>query len=117
MGRPKKTEAELRKSITGVRLTGAEREFLASEADVCGLSVSSFIRKRSLGRRIVPKADLRVLAELRRLGGLLKHIHNETNGAYSDLTSDCLKEMAAYVRNLNAEMEGRRRAPVRRQDE
>ena len=105
MGKP---AHEQRKAITTVRLTKAEREFLASEADVCGLSVSSLIRGRSLGKRVTSKADLRVLAELRRLGGLLKHLHNETKGAYSALTSDCLREIAAYIRKLSAEIEEKR---------
>jgi len=105
MGKP---AHEQRKAITTVRLTEAEREFLASEADVCGLSVSSLIRSRSLGKRVTSKADLRVLAELRRLGGLLKHIHNETKGAYSALTSNCLKEIAAYIHDMNAELDKRR---------
>jgi hypothetical protein len=109
MGRQRKSESELRKSLIGVRLTESEREFLASEADVCGLSLSSLIRQRSLGKRVSAKADLRVLSELRRLGGLLKHLHNETKGEYSSLTSDCLKEIAAYIRNMNAELINRHR--------
>jgi hypothetical protein len=107
MPRPGKDENELRSEIIGVRFTAEERRFINGEADICSLSVSSFIRKRSLGHRITPKTDLRVLAELRRLGGLLKHIHNETKGAYSALTSDCLREIAAYIRNLNAEFNNR----------
>ena len=105
MGKP---AHEQRKAITTVRLTKAEREFLMSEADICGVSLSSFIRGRSLGKRIAAKTDLRVLAELRRLGGLLKHLHNETKGAYSALTSDCLREIAAYIRKLSAEIEEKR---------
>jgi hypothetical protein len=102
-----KSVQELRTVKTTVRFTETEREFLASEADVCGLSVSSLIRGRSLGKRVTSKADLRVLAELRRMGGLMKHLHNETKGAYSALTSDCLREIAAYIRNLNAELNSR----------
>jgi hypothetical protein len=104
----KKPIQEQRRIKTTVRLTEAEREQIASEADVCGVSVSSFIRQRSLGKRVASKTDLRVLAELRRLGGLLKHLHNETKGAYSALTSGCLREIAAYTRNLNAELNSRR---------
>jgi hypothetical protein len=107
MRRRKKLESELRKSLIGVRFTESEREFLAIEADMCGLSLSSLIRCRSLGKRVSSKTDLRVLAELRRLGGLLKHLHNETRGTYSSLTSDCLREIAAYVRNMNAELNNR----------
>jgi hypothetical protein len=92
---------EQRKVKITVRFTESEREFLASEADVCGLSLSSFVRNRSLGKRVSAKADLRVLAALRRLGGLLKHLHNETKGAYSSITLSCLKEIAIYIRCMN----------------
>jgi hypothetical protein len=108
MPRPRKNERELRSSVIGIRLTSDERKFIASESDICGLTPSSFIRKRSLGKQVAPKTDLRVLAELRRLGGLMKHLHNETKGAYSALTSDCLREIAAYIRKLSAEIEGKR---------
>jgi hypothetical protein len=102
-----KSVQELRTIKTTVRLTEAEREHIASEADVCGLSVSSFMRKKSLGGHATPKTDLRVLSELRRMGGLLKHTHNETKGAYSARTSDCLREIAAYIRNMNTEFNKR----------
>jgi hypothetical protein len=108
MPRPRKNERELKSEIIGVRFTAEERQFVSGEADICGVALSSLIRSRSLGKRVTSKADLRVLAELRRLGGLLKHLHNETKGAYSALTSDCLREIAAYIRNLNAELNNRR---------
>jgi hypothetical protein len=108
MPRPRKNERELKSEIIGVRFTAEERQFFSVEADICGVSPSSLIRSRSLGKRVTSKADLRVLAELRRLGGLLKHLHNETKGAYSARTSDCLREIAAYIRNLNAELNNRR---------
>ncbi|MDR1578892.1 MAG: MobB mobilization protein [Synergistaceae bacterium] len=104
-----KSVQELRTIKITVRLTEAEREFLASEADIRGLPLSSLMRNRSLGKRVSAKSDLRVLSELRRLGGLLKHLHNETRGAYSSRTSDCLKEIAAYIRTLNAELNNRRK--------
>jgi hypothetical protein len=107
MPRPRKNECELKSEVIGVRFTREERQFINGEADICGVSLSSLIRSRSLGKRVAAKSDLRVLAELRRLGGLLKHIHNETKGAYSALTSDCLREIAAYIRNLNAELNNR----------
>ena len=49
---------------------------------------------------MVPKTDLRVLAELRRLGGLLKHIHNETRGMYSARTAEAIGALTACAREL-----------------
>jgi cytochrome c553 len=36
------------------------------------------------------------------LGGLLKHVHNETRGAYSALTAQAIRDLSAYVRALTA---------------
>jgi hypothetical protein len=88
---------EQRTSRITVRFTEEEYEFITSEAETCGLSVSVFIRRRVLGERIIAKSDLRVISELLRIGGLLKHIHNESKGAYSALTSNCLKEITACI--------------------
>jgi phosphate uptake regulator len=73
-----------------------------NELEVCGLNISALARSRILGIRVASKADLAVLAELRRLGGLLKHVHNETRGAYSALTAQAIKDLSAYVRALTA---------------
>ena len=104
---------EKRTIIISLRLTKEEQDFLIDECDICGLSLSSFLRKRSLGKRVSAKTDLRVLSELRRIGGLLKHIHNETNGAYSAKTANALDEIAVFVRLLNEELKnrGRNRTP------
>jgi hypothetical protein len=51
---------------------------------------------------VASKADLAVLAELRRLDGLLKHVHNETHGTYSALTAQTIRDLSAYVRALTA---------------
>jgi phosphate uptake regulator len=82
------------------RLSESEYAQVSGELAVCGLSLSAFARKRLLGQRVASQADLAVLGELRRLGGLLKHIHNETRGAYSDLTRQAIRDLSAYARVL-----------------
>lgn len=84
----------------GLRLSTEERAEIGEQAEVSGLSVSEYVRRRVWGRRVASKVDLKVLAELRRLGGLLKHIHNETRGAYSELTADAIRAIEAYSRTL-----------------
>ena len=83
-----------------LRLTESEYAQISDEMTVCGLSVSSLTRKHVLGVRVASHADLAVLSELRRLCGLLKHIHNETRGAYSSLTAQAIKDLSAYARAL-----------------
>lgn len=58
----------------GVRFTEAEHVRLSEEAAAHGLTLSKFIRARMTGAKITSKIDATVLAELRRQGGLIKHL-------------------------------------------
>ena len=69
-------------AVINVRLTTAEKAALKEDADLAGLSMSELVRRRYFGRPIIANADVVMLKELRRLGGLLKHIHNQTAGAH-----------------------------------
>ena len=82
------------------RLTESEYAQISDNIAVCGLTVSSFARKRLLGIRIASHADIAVLSELRRLGGLLKHIYNETRGEYSLLTAQAIMDLSTYAYTL-----------------
>ncbi len=42
-----------------------------------------------------------MVRELRRMGGLLKHIHNTTDGVYSRETAQALVEIAAQIKALS----------------
>ena len=68
------------------------------------LSLSEYVRRRVFGRRITSKVDLRVLAELRRLGGLMKHVHNETGGIYSEDTRDAIQALTACARGIERKL-------------
>jgi hypothetical protein len=93
-------ERENRTRRIGFRISEGEYSRVLEYLSVCGVTLSEFARKSVLKEKIVPKSDMAVLAELRRLGGLLKHIHNETRGAYSDLTRRAIQDLSAYVRAL-----------------
>jgi len=56
-----------------VRWTVDEYAELVQRAEKLGLTVSSYIRHAALGKQIIPLVDLMWIAELRRIGGLLKH--------------------------------------------
>jgi hypothetical protein len=89
-----------RKIRIGLRVSEEERLEITEQAEASALTVSEYVRRKVLGRRIIPKTDLSVLAELRRLGGLLKHIHLETRGTYSDLTASAIRALEAYARKV-----------------
>jgi hypothetical protein len=82
------------------RISEEENQEIREQAEVSHLTVSEYIRRRVLGKRVASQADLAVLAELRRLGGLLKHVHLETRGAYSELTAEAIRALEAYTRSL-----------------
>lgn len=92
-----------------VRFDQEEYQAIIEDADIAGLSVAAFIRKKCKGSRIASKADLVVLAEVQRLGGLLKHIHNETRGAYSAKTAKAIDAIRAYVHLMCDELDDRRK--------
>jgi hypothetical protein len=72
VARPKSTDP--RNVSILVRFTTGERAELgaAVEASRCR-GISDYLRRRSLGRRIVSRENANAIAELRRVGGLLKH--------------------------------------------
>ena len=94
-------EAPLTEKIA-VRLQPAEKAQLREDADIAGISVSELVRRRYFGRPIVANADLMMIRELRRLGGLLKHVHNQSDGAYSHSTARALHAVCNYIDQLAA---------------
>lgn len=89
-------------AFVNVRVTSTEKATLADDADMAGMSVSALIRARYFGRPIVANADQVMIKELRRLGGLLKSIHLESNGAYSAETALMLRQISDYITSLSA---------------
>ena len=57
-----------------LRLTDYEDALLSEQAGIAGLSMSEYMRRRVFGGRpIIAHADLMVVREIRRLGGLFKN--------------------------------------------
>lgn len=88
--------------LISLRLTASEKARLKEDADLAGLSVSELVRRRYFGRPIVANADAIMIKELRRLGGLLKHVHVESEGAYSRETAEALLSVKTYIEKMSA---------------
>jgi uncharacterized protein (DUF1778 family) len=88
-------------AVVNVRLTSSEKQMLKSDAELAGIGMSELVRSRYFGKQIIANADAVMLRELRRIGGLLKHLHNENDGVYSVHTSDALIELRKYMKKLN----------------
>lgn len=92
-----------------VRLTQAEKERVTEEADLAALTISDFVRRRALGRTVTASIDLLIIRELSRIGGLLKHIHLVSGGAYREDTAATLAAVRACMHRISAERPGRER--------
>ena len=78
MARPKQTEgATLRLFI---RTTDREKAIIKAQARKTGLTMSEYMRRTSLNKRIVSKVDQKALGELARLGGLQKYLLMKIKG-------------------------------------
>ena len=82
-----------------VPLSTGKLHIVASDgaASDAGLPVSELVRLRALGRPVVSRTDATTIRELRRLGGLLKVVHLESGGAYSEQTGAALGELRAAI--------------------
>ena len=66
-----------------IRMSPDEHSAIADKADKCRLSVSEFLRRCALGRAVSSRSDQEALSELRRQGGLIKHLaSNDRQNAY-----------------------------------
>jgi hypothetical protein len=89
--------------VINVRLTSAEKDKLKEDADFAAISMSALVRRRYFGRPVIANANMVMIRELRRLGGWLKHIHNQSGGAYSQETAATLAKVKAYIERLSGD--------------
>ncbi len=96
----KKLGDEALDAVVNVRLLVDEKVRLRFDADAASMSMSALIRARYFGRPIIAHADMVMIKELRRLGGLVKHLHNESGGAYAPETSAALALLSDAIRRV-----------------
>lgn len=83
-----------------VRLTSEEKQRLAVDAEIAGLSMSALVRKRYFGKPIIASADLAMINNLNSLRGQLKNLHVESDGAYRAETSAMLSLITDAVKAI-----------------
>ena len=84
--------------LVKARLTGPEKEAAQSQAQAVGMSISSLIRVLLSGVKVRAAADVAVLAELRRQGGLVKQAF--ASGADPRATSAALVALQQAAERL-----------------
>jgi hypothetical protein len=92
-----------------VRVAPGEKADIRAIAKDAGLAVSELVRLRVLGRPVVGRTDATTIRELRRLGGLLKMVHLDSGGVYSQQTGAALGELRAAISRVASEAPGSRR--------
>src|SRR5260221_7570224 len=83
-----------------VRVSPDEKDQLRRIAARAEVPVAELVRLRALARPVVPRTDATTIRELRRLGGLLKKVHVDSRGAYSEATAAALAAINAAVTAL-----------------
>ena len=78
MARTKQNEVATRRLF--IRITDAEKSNIRDQAKRAGLTMSEYMRRISLNKRIVSKMDQKALGELARLGGLQKYLLKQIKG-------------------------------------
>jgi hypothetical protein len=78
MRRPKRTEGtSLRIEI---RITEEEKATIRDQANSASLTMSEYVRRTALGKRILSTIHQKAAGELARLGGLQKHLLTQIKG-------------------------------------
>lgn len=88
----------MKDAILKMRLPADEKSFIRQQAEAAGLPASAYVRALATGNVIRTKTDVAVLNELRRLGGLCKHLFN--NGADPAATGEALRALEAAAARL-----------------
>jgi len=93
------SESESRRRLTRIdlRCEDAEKAALQLKAADCGMSLSRFLIEAAMGRVTRSKVDDQVINELRRLGGLQKHLFKEGGGQLSKDYSEVLVAIQAAI--------------------
>ncbi|PAP74563.1 plasmid mobilization protein [Rubrivirga marina] len=98
-GRPPRKPEEGPKVQVGFQVTSVERDQIREAASQAGLSVSEFLRRRALGRPVVPLADAAARKALRRIGVNLNQLVRRANagGATEAKAQAAIAEVRAAV--------------------
>ncbi|MGK2894467.1 plasmid mobilization protein MobA [Klebsiella michiganensis] len=89
--------------LLGIRCFPEEKKKLQESAQAAGLSVGEYLRRCGLGRRIKAKCDTELIMELRRLGGLQKHLFKEGGGVLSKEYSEVLVAIQKAILKVGLE--------------
>lgn len=83
-----------------VRCYEDEETLVREKASDCGMSIGQFMLAAALNRRTRSKMEAHTINELRRLGGLQKHLFNQGGGTLSKEYASILVEIRAAISRI-----------------
>ncbi len=83
-----------------IRLTEEEKQTIQTEAERASISSSEYLRRRALGKRVVSHYDESVYNEIRRLGGLQKHLAS-VYPRQREQFDQVLQEIIVFIKQLD----------------
>lgn len=89
-----------------IRCTAEVKAQLTEKAQESGHSLSEYLIKSGLGKRLLSKGHYNSLASLIKITALQKHIFNESGGQYSKELADILQEVRKAAVLLQKEIQG-----------
>ena len=98
------TVKKKREATIILRILPEEKAAIAGEAGKAGLTVSEYIRRRALDRPVKSRVSEKAINELRRLGGLQKHLATKFQHK-RDAIDQVLGEIRAAIQRLDRQEE------------
>jgi hypothetical protein len=98
------TVKKKREATIILRILPEEKTAIAGEAGKAGLTVSEYIRRRALGKPVKSRMSEKVINELRRLGGLQKHLATKYQHK-KEAIDEVLVEIKAAIQRIDMDSE------------
>lgn len=104
-----KSEKRQREKLVKCRCNEAEYEAILKKAAAAGLTVSEYLRRTALSRRITVRTDIRMMNELLRLGGLQKHLYTQMK---DNMTTELSQQFSGVLTSITYAINALDMAPV-----
>jgi len=101
-----RSESRKRTKNIPVRWTPEELDEVMDKAAMANATFAEFVRASALGKRVVGKSDRQLINELRRLGGLQKHLAQQGGGRVGPWSREyalLLREIYEAIKRLGSE--------------
>lgn len=86
--------------LPAIRCFEEEEALVREKAHDCGMSIGQFMLAAALKRQTRSRIDAHIINELRRLGGLQKHLFSQGDGTLSREYANVLIEITDAIKRI-----------------